>query len=38
MKICTKCKQEKELENFHKEKYGKYGVASICKFCKKELN
>ena len=36
MKTCTKCKLEKELTEFSKQKNGKYGVASWCKCCYKE--
>lgn len=32
-KTCTKCKKEKELSEFTKEKKGKYGVRSKCKEC-----
>jgi len=38
MKICTTCKVEKELGEFHKEKRGKYGVRGNCKACTKEYN
>lgn len=34
MKICSKCKIEKESSEFHKNKNGKFGVHSICKNCK----
>ena len=37
MKVCTRCKQEKEISDFHKQKNGKYGVAGRCKSCKCEL-
>ncbi len=33
MKTCTRCKLEKSLDNFNKEKKGKYGVKSRCKRC-----
>ena len=33
VKVCTKCKRELTLDNFTKEKHGKYGVASQCKDC-----
>ena len=36
MKICTKCKIEKELSEFHKNKRSKFGVHSICKICKRD--
>jgi hypothetical protein len=32
-KICTKCKVEKALEEFHKRKCGKFGRVSHCKVC-----
>jgi hypothetical protein len=32
-KVCSKCKQEKELEKFHKNKLGKYGLHHYCKSC-----
>ena len=32
-KICTKCNTEKPLDNFAKDKNGKYGVKSKCKEC-----
>ncbi len=35
MKICSKCKVEKELTEFSKQKRGKYGVKSDCKDCEK---
>jgi len=35
-KICTKCNTEKPLDNFAKDKNGKYGVKSKCKTCIKE--
>jgi hypothetical protein len=34
MKICNKCKVEKELTEFYKSKHGKYGVDSECKLCR----
>lgn len=33
MKICSKCKIEKDLSFFSKKEKGKYGVSSICKKC-----
>ena len=36
IKICTICKEELAIDKFGKEKYGKYGIASQCKECKKE--
>lgn len=35
-KICTKCKEDKPLEAYHKKKGGKYGLTSFCKECKKK--
>jgi hypothetical protein len=35
MKICKKCKLEKELTEFRKEIKGSKGVKSTCKFCDK---
>jgi hypothetical protein len=35
-KICTKCNTEKLLDNFFKDKNGKYGVKSKCKKCVNE--
>ena len=37
-KVCTKCKVEKELSEFHKSKNGKYGVNSRCKVCIKKYD
>jgi hypothetical protein len=34
-KICSKCKIEKEVCNFHKWKYGPDGYKRICKDCRK---
>jgi len=34
-KICTTCKQEKDLEQFHKNNQNKDGYLNICKECKK---
>ena len=36
MKICTKCKEEKELYNFTKNKNNKDGLEYFCKSCKKD--
>lgn len=36
-KACTKCGEEKSLEEFNKQKLGKYGRRSKCKACRKEL-
>jgi hypothetical protein len=35
-KICGKCGIEKVLCDFHKNKYGQYGVHSVCKKCKNQ--
>lgn len=35
-KICTKCKIEKPLNEFHKQKTGKFGLQSYCKLCNSE--
>ncbi len=35
-KICSKCKQEKLLRDFYKDKTEKFGVRSQCKKCGKE--
>jgi len=32
-KVCSKCKIEKPLSEFHKQKSGKYGVHGWCKTC-----
>lgn len=36
MKICTKCKQEFKLENYHKDKTSQDGLYSNCKNCKRQ--
>lgn len=36
MKVCSKCKIEKPLNLFYKEKRSKLGVQSMCKGCFKE--
>lgn len=33
-KICNKCKQEKELSQFNKDKYAKDGYTTVCKYCR----
>jgi hypothetical protein len=38
MKFCSKCKIEKSLEEFHKNKSKKDGLANVCKKCIKEIN
>ena len=35
-KICTKCKQSKTIDLFHKKKGRKFGVQTMCKECMKE--
>ena len=37
-KVCTTCRVEKELSEFHKSKKGKYGVNSRCKVCIKKYD
>ena len=32
-RICTKCKIEKDLTEFHKQKNGKFGLKPQCKVC-----
>lgn len=32
-KVCSKCKEEKQLTDFHKNKVGKHGVHHYCKSC-----
>lgn len=34
-KLCSKCKEEKDLEFFHKDKTKKSGLVCCCKSCKK---
>lgn len=34
-KVCTKCSEEKTLDNFCKQRRGKFGCHSQCKSCKK---
>jgi hypothetical protein len=36
MKMCNKCKTEKELTEFDKQTHGKYGVRGQCKLCKRQ--
>ncbi len=33
MRICSKCKQEKELSEFHKDKHNRSGLKGWCKVC-----
>lgn len=35
-KICTKCEQEKSLDDFRRKKNGALGREAICKLCRKE--
>ena len=35
-KTCTKCRIEKDVSEFHKQKNGKYGVRGDCKDCVKK--
>ncbi len=37
-KICTKCKQEKELSAFNRNKYAKSGLSYTCAECDREYN
>lgn len=37
-KVCTKCKEEKALSEFHTLKRGKYGLNPACKKCKSEYS
>jgi hypothetical protein len=34
-KICNKCKEDKDRDEFHKDKYKKDGLHTICKLCRK---
>lgn len=36
-KVCSKCKEEKPLEHFHKKVNDKSGVQSACKICHQAL-
>tara|TARA_Y100000310_G_C20639300_1_gene792970 strand:+ start:286 stop:816 length:531 start_codon:yes stop_codon:yes gene_type:complete len=38
MKVCDKCKIEKELSEFHIDNYKKDGHKSVCKACRKTVN
>lgn len=39
MKIkCGKCKQMKELKDFHKKTDREFGVGGYCKVCRKEVD
>ncbi len=35
-RCCPKCKEEKELSKFHKDKNRKYGYDYVCKICRKK--
>ena len=35
-KVCTGCKINKPVEEYHKKKRGKFGLRSKCKSCKKQ--
>ena len=37
-KVCTKCGEEKELDEFVKSKRGKYGKGSKCRRCRRAYN
>ena len=37
VKICCKCKDEKEISEFNKNKQNKDGLHSYCKLCRKKL-
>lgn len=37
-KICTTCKKEQLIKNFHKHKKSKDGYSCTCKLCKKEID
>lgn len=36
-KVCTKCLIEKDLTDYYKERFGKFGVRSVCKICMKQI-
>ena len=38
LKICQKCKQEKSLSDYHRNKTKQDGHNGICKECQKEVN
>lgn len=38
MKICTRCKALKPLDNFHKESRRSDGICNVCKLCRSEIN
>lgn len=37
-KVCSKCRVEKPLNDFHRKKQGLHGRAAACKQCKAEVN
>jgi hypothetical protein len=37
-KQCSKCKETKSLDQFYKNKDGKYGLRSNCKECSNKIN
>ena len=36
-KVCTKCEKELTIDNFHKQRTGKFGVRSICRECSNKI-
>lgn len=37
IKVCSKCKQDKPFDQFHKDKNGKFGLFAYCKECKSAI-
>jgi hypothetical protein len=37
-KVCTCCKIEKNIDEYHRSKSGKYGVKAECNLCRKKWN
>ena len=37
-KVCNVCKIDKEINEYHKRKNGKYGRFAVCKECRKEIS
>ena len=35
-KVCSNCKKELTIDNFHKDRKGKFGVKEKCKECRKQ--
>jgi hypothetical protein len=35
-KICKKCLEKKDISLFHKAKFGKFGVRTVCKKCRRD--